>query len=325
MARRPRLFGGGIAVAVGLLCGLIGQNAWQTVQLFVHRGTFGITDPEFGYDIGFFVFAVPFYRLVLGWLFVAVFFAFIASAATHYVFGGLRVTSRKDMFTRAASVQLALIAGVFIILKAPAYWLDRYELLSGDRKEPMFTGAGYTDIHAAMPAKLVLLAIAVLCAVAFFAVLVLRDVRIPAMATALLLLSSVLVGGAWPLLMEQFSVRPNAADVERDYIERNIAATRHAYRLDGDWVQYHDYPGIGTKNPGDVPADLTTIANVRLLDPSVLSRTFTQQQQLKNFYSFAAPIPRWSTGASSGSWTHTPPSTPTRTRSGRCYHRQPAT
>lgn len=287
IARHPRLFGWGSAVGVGLLCGMIGQNDWQTVQLFLHRGTFGAADPEFGYDIGFFVFVVPFYRSVLSWLFVAVLFALIANVATHYVFGGLQVNSRKGTFTRAATVQLAVIAGIFIVLKAAAYWLDRFELLSGNRKEPTFTGAGYTDIHAAMPAKLVMMAIAVLCAAAFFAVVVLRDMRIPAMATALLVLSSVLVGGAWPLLMEQFSVRPNAADVERDYIERNIAATRRAYRLDGDWVQYIDYPGIGTKNPRDVAADRTTIGNVRLLDPSVLSRTFTQQQQLKNFYSFA--------------------------------------
>jgi uncharacterized membrane protein (UPF0182 family) len=86
--------------------------------------------------------------------------------------------------------------------------------------------------------------------------------------------------------MEQFSVRPNAADMERPYIQRNIDATRQAYRLGGDWVEYRDYPGVGTKSPRDVPADLATIADVRLLDPNVLSRTFTQQQQLKNFYSF---------------------------------------
>ena len=106
------------------------------------------------------------------------------------------------------------------------------------------------------------------------------------MATALLVLSSIVVGGAWPLAMEQFSVRPNAADVERQYIERNIAATRQAYRIDQEMVEYRDYPGVGTKSPRDVPADVTTIANARLLDPNVLSRTFTQQQQLKNFYSF---------------------------------------
>ena len=284
--RRASLFGWGCAVTVGVLCGLVAKTDWVTVQLFLHGGSFGIVDPEFGYDIGFFVFDLPFYRAVLNWLFVAVCLAFVASLATHYLFGGLRLTTGKGMLTQAARVQLAVLAGTLILLKAVAYWFDRYELLLGNRKEPTFTGAGYTDIHAALPAKLVLLAIAVLCAVAFFAAIFLHDMRIPAMATALLVLSAILVGGMWPLLMEQFSVRPNAADVERPYIQRNIDATRQAFRLGSDWVEYRDYPGVGTKPPRDVPADLTTIANVRLLDPNVLSRTFTQQQQLKNFYNF---------------------------------------
>ena len=285
--RRSRLLGWGVAVTVGVLCGLTAQSNWVTVQLFLHGGSFGITDPEFGHDIGFFVFDLPLYTSVLNWLFVAVFLAFLASLATHYLFGGLRVTTGKGgILTASARDQLAVLAGTFILLKAAAYWFDRYWLLSSDRKEPTFTGAGYTDIHAGLPAKLVLLAIAVLCAVAFFAVIFLRDMRIPAMATALLVLSSILVGGAWPFVMEQFSVRPNAADVARPYIQRNIDATRQAYRIGGDWVEYRDYPGVGTKSPRDVPADVTTIADVRLLDPHVLSRTFTQQQQLKNFFSF---------------------------------------
>ena len=285
--RRSRLFGWGVAVTVGVLCGLIAQSNWVTVQLFLHGGSFGITDPEFGHDIGFFVFDLPLYTSVLNWLFVAVFLAFLASLATHCLFGGLRVTTGKGgILTASARDQLAVLAGTFILLKAAAYWFDRYWLLSSDRKEPTFTGAAYTDIHAGLPAKLVLLAIAMLCAVAFFAVIFLRDMRIPAMATALLVLSSILVGGAWPFVMEQFSVRPNAADVERPYIQRNIDATRQAYRIGNDWVEYRDYPGVGTKPPRDVPADVTTIADVRLLDPHVLSRTFTQQQQLKNFFSF---------------------------------------
>ena len=278
---------------MALLCGLIAQSNWVTVQLFLHGGSFGIEDPEFGHDIGFFAFDLPLYRSVLNWLFVAVFLAFLANLATHYLFGGLRMSSSgKGTFTRSARIQLAVLAGIFILLKAIAYWFDRYWLLSSSRKEPTFTGAGYTDIHATLPAKLVLLAIAVLCAVSFFAMIVLRDMRIPAMATALLVLSSIVVGGAWPLLMEQFSVRPNAADVERPYIERNIAATRQAYRIGSDVVDYVDYPGVRALFPRDVPADVTTIANARLLDPNVLSRTFTQQQQLKNFYSFQSTGPR---------------------------------
>ena len=284
--RRPRRFGWGIALAFGVVCGLIARSDWVTVQLFLHGGSFGILDPEFGHDIGFFVFDLPFYRSVLNWLFVALCLAFVASLAAHYLFGGLRLKTGKGMLTQGARIQLAVLAGALILLKAVAYWFDRYELLSGGRKEPIFTGAGYTDLHAALPAKLVLVAIAVLCAVAFFVAIFTHDMRIPAMAAALLVLSAIAVGGVWPLLMEQFSVRPNAADVESPYIQRNIDATRQAFRLGSDWVEYQDYPGVGTKPPRGVPADVTTIANVRLLDPNVLSRSFTQQQQLKNFYGF---------------------------------------
>ncbi|CAA0098683.1 Uncharacterised protein [Mycolicibacterium vanbaalenii] len=283
---RPGLVTLGLAGGLGLVCGLIAQLNWATVQLFLHGGAFGIVDPEFGHDIGFFVFDLPFYRSVLSWLLVASVLALVASLVTHYLFGGFRVVEGKGTLTQPARIQLAMLAGIVILLKAAAYWFDRYELLTGGRKEPTFTGAGYTDINAVLPARLVLLAIAVLCAASFFAVVFLRDMRIPAMATALLVLSSVLVGGVWPMLMEQFSVRPNAADVERPYIQRNIDATRQAFRLDTDAVEYRAYPGIGTKPPQEVPADRTTIAQARLLDPNILSRTFTQQQQLKNFYSF---------------------------------------
>ncbi|EID76366.1 hypothetical protein W59_26596, partial [Rhodococcus opacus RKJ300 = JCM 13270] len=289
VSRRPRSFTVGIALLLALPFGLHAQASWETVQLFLHGGAFGTVDAEFGYDIGFYVFDLPFYRLILAWLFIAVFLALLIGLGTHYLFGGIRLAPSKDHVievSRPARVQLAVFAGTFIALKAASYWLDRYSLLWSGRKEPTFTGAGYTDINAVLPARLIMVAIAVLCAVAFFVAIAVRDLRIPAMATALLVLSAILVGGIYPALIEQFSVRPNAADRESPYIERNIAATRQAYGLGPDRVDYLDYPGVGTRSPRDIPADVTTIANARLLDPTVLSRTFTQQQQLKNFYGF---------------------------------------
>jgi uncharacterized membrane protein (UPF0182 family) len=133
---RLRLFGIGIPVLLGLLSGLVAQSNWVTVQLFLHGGSFGEKDPEFGLDVGFYAFDLPFYRMVLNWLFVAVVIAFFASLVTHYVFGGLRLTGREGTLTRAARIQLALLAGTFVLLKAIAYWFDRYELLSSSRKEP---------------------------------------------------------------------------------------------------------------------------------------------------------------------------------------------
>ncbi len=283
---RLRLFGIGIPVLIGLLSGLVAQSNWVTVQLFLHGGSFGQRDPQFNLDVGFYAFDLPFYRMMLNWLFVAVVIAFFASLVTHYVFGGLRLSGREGALTRPARIQLAVLAGVFVLLKAVAYWFDRYDLLSSSRKEPTFTGGSYTDINAVLPAKLILMSIAVICAVAFFAGIVLRDLRVPAMAAALLVLSSILVGSVWPLVVEQFSVRPNAADKESEYIQRNIAATRDAYGITSDKIEYKDYKGESTKNPQDVPVDAATIGNARLLDPNILSPTFTQLRQLKNFYGF---------------------------------------
>lgn len=146
-----------------------------------------------------------------------------------------------------------MIAGVFIVLKAAAYWLDRYELLSGDRKQPTFTGAGYTDIHAAMPAKLVLLAIAVLCAAAFFAVIVLRDMRIPALAAALLQHrgDTPRIPSRWRL-----SATPRLSG------NRHQEPSRGARRSDHDRQRSRARP----RRPGE---------------------DVHPQQQLKNFYSFA--------------------------------------
>ncbi|MEV5652141.1 UPF0182 family protein [Nocardia sp. NPDC052254] len=287
---RLRLFGIGIPVLVGLLSGLVAQSSWVTVQLFLHGGSFGIKDPQFHIDVGFYAFDLPFYKLLLNWLFVAVVIAFFANLVTHYVFGGLRLSGREGTLTRPARIQLAVIAGTFVVLKAIAYWFDRYSLLSSTRKEPTFTGGSYTDINAVLPAKLILMSIAIICAVAFFAGVVLRDLRVPAIAAALLLLSSILVGAVWPLVVEQFEVRPNAATKESTYIQRNIAATRQAYGLTDDKVSYVDYKGSQTKDPGSIPADQQTIGNIRLLDPNLLTQTFIQRQQLQNFYGFPDPL-----------------------------------
>lgn len=283
---RLRLFAIGVPVFIGLLAGFVAQTYWVRIQLFLHGGTFGINDPEFGKDLGFYAFDLPFYRLVLGYLFVGVFLMLVGNLLGHYVFGGIRLSGRQGALSRAARMQLVSLVGILVLLKAVAYWFDRYELLSHTRAGKPFTGAGYTDINAVLPAKLILLAIAVICAVAVFSALVLRDLRIPAIGLVLLLLSSVIVGAGWPMLVEQFSVKPNAAQKERDYISRSITATRDAYGLTGDAVTYRDYSGNAPATAEQVAADRATTSNIRLLDPTIVGPAFTQFQQGKNFYSF---------------------------------------
>ncbi|TGD84199.1 UPF0182 family protein [Mycolicibacterium sp. CH28] len=283
---RLRLFGIGVPAVIGLLSGVVAQSYWARVQLFLHGSNFGVTDPQFGKDLGFYAFDLPFYRLVLTYLFVAVFLAFLANLVSHYIFGGLRLSGRTGALTRPARIQLVALAGTLVLLKAAAYWFDRYELLSHSRAGKPFTGAGYTDINAVLPAKLILLAIAVICAAAVFSALVLRDLRIPAIGLVLLLLSSLIVGAGWPLVVEQISVKPNAAQKESEYISRSIAATRQAYGLTSDHVTYRDYSGNAPATAQQVASDRATTSNIRVLDPTIISPAFTQFQQGKNFYYF---------------------------------------
>ena len=283
---RLRLVGIGVPAFIGVLAGIVAQSYWTRIQLFLHGGSFGITDPQFGMDLGFYAFDLPFYRLVLSFLFVATFLAFIANLMGHYLFGGIRLSGRSGALTRAARIQLITLVGVLMLLKAAAYWLDRYELLSHTRGGKPFTGAGYTDINAVLPAKLILMAIAVICAAAVFSAIVLRDLRIPAIGVVLLLLSSLVIGAGWPLVVEQFSVKPNAAQKESEYISRSIAATRQAYGLTDETVTYRDYSGDAQTTAQQVANDRATTSNIRLLDPTIVSPAFTQFQQGKNFYYF---------------------------------------
>ena len=283
---RLKLVGIGVPAAIGLFSGLVAQSYWVPVQLFLHGGSFGITDPQFNKDLGFYAFDLPFYRLVLTYLFVATFLALIANLLGHYLFGGIRLTGRTGALSRSARIQLISLVGTLILLKALAYWLDRYGLLSHTRSGKPFTGAGYTDINAVLPAKLILMAIALICAVAVFSAIVLRDLRIPAIGVVLLLLSSMIVGAGWPLIVEQFSVKPNAAQKESEYISRSIAATRQAYGLTDQTVTYRDYSANAQATAQQVAADRATTSNIRLLDPNIVSPAFTQFQQGKNFYYF---------------------------------------
>ncbi|WP_354525404.1 UPF0182 family protein [Mycolicibacterium sp. 624] len=283
---RMRLYTIGLPAFIGLLAGVVAQTYWVRVQLFLHGTAFGVSDPQFGLDLGFYAFDLPFYRLVLSYLFVVTFLALIANLLGHYLFGGIRLAGRTGALSRAARIQLISLGGTLILLKAFAYWLDRYELLSHTRGGKPFTGAGYTDINAVLPAKLILLAIAVICAVAVFSAIFLRDLRIPAIGVVLLLLSSLIIGAGWPLIVEQFSVKPNAAQKESEYISRSITATRQAYGLTDETVTYRDYSGVSNTSAEQVAADRATTSNIRLLDPTIVSPAFTQFQQGKNFYFF---------------------------------------
>ena len=271
-----------IPLMVGLLAGVSASAEWRTFLLWRNATEFGETDPQFGMDIGFFAFSMPFQRFIIGFLMAVVVLAFLGALVVHYLYGGLSLQGPGERTTPAARAQLSVLMGIFLLLKAWSYWLDRFELEVRDNG--LITGLTYTDVNAVLPAKTILFWIALFCAALFFANVFVRNWTLPLLGLGLLLASSLVIGGIWPAIVQQFQVRPSEADKESPYIARNIEETRSAYGLSG--VQIQDYAAKETPDKDTVVKDKGTLAAIRLLDPAIVSPTYRQLQQIRGFYGF---------------------------------------
>ncbi|MFF3712247.1 UPF0182 family membrane protein [Streptomyces phaeochromogenes] len=282
----------GITALVGLIAGASAAGQWRTWLLWVNGVPFNQKDPQFHLDIAFYAFDLPWYRFLLGFGFAAAILSVIAAALTHYLYGGLRITSPGARATAAATGHLSVLLGLFVALKAVAYWLDRYGLAvkSSDFKATdNWTGLRYVDANAYLPAKTILFCIAVICALLFFATLWRRTWQLPVIGFGLMVLSAILIGGLYPAIVQKFQVQPNEQAKEAPYVEKNIKATREAYGIDDAKVT--DYSGKGgTENAEQIRKDADSAASYRLIDPNVVSPAFQQLQQERKYYQFPSTL-----------------------------------
>jgi len=272
----------GIAIVIFWYAGTSGARLWETWLQFKNSTSFGTTDPQFHLDISFFAFKLPMYEALIKWGISTIILTILVTLGMHYVYGGIRPQVTQDRTTVAARVQLSVLLGVLVLIKAVAYWFDRYDLAL--HQGSLFTGLGYTDVNALLPAKAILSGIAVICAFLFFANIVRRSWVLPAAGVGLMVISSLLIAGIYPAFIQQFTVKPSESNKEAPYIQRNINATRAAYGLSN--VIIKDYPAVISTQPGQLAKDTSNISNARLLDPDVLSATFRQLQQIKPYYTF---------------------------------------
>ncbi|MDW4908246.1 UPF0182 family protein [Streptomyces sp. ADMS] len=278
----------GITALIGLIAGASASGQWRTWLMWVNGVSFGQKDPQFGLDVSFYAFDLPWYRFLLGFGFATAILSLIAAALTHYLYGGLRVTSPGAHATAAATGHLSVLLGLFVALKAVAYWLDRYGLAvkSSDFKATgNWTGLRYVDANAYLPAKTILFFIAIICSLLFFATLWRRTWQLPVIGFGLMVLSAILIGGLYPAIVQKFQVQPNEQAKEAPYVEKNLKATREAYGIDGAKVS--EYAGRSdAEDKTKLRDDVESTASIRIMDPNIVSPTFQQLQQIRNYYAF---------------------------------------
>ena len=267
----------GAAVLLGL-----GVSAWRDqALLFLNAQPFGVSDPQFGLDLSFFMFRLPLWSTIVGWLTGVAIATLIAAGISYFALGGIRFPMRRlPRFDTQAKAHLSALAAVIALLRALSYRLDTYQLLFTNN-ENVF-GAGYADINARLPALNLLIAVSIFSAILFVINIWRRGWVLVAVSVAAWVFVSLAAGVAYPAIVQRFQVQPNELIREGPYIERNISATRAAYGLDE--VEVRPFEASFDLDAADISRNAPTISNVRLWDPDVLNRTYQQLQEIRTYY-----------------------------------------
>ena len=272
-----------VSIGFGLIVGLSFGSAWREYLLWKNAVDFGVKDPQFGKDVGFYMFKLPFYETVAGRVFAGLILAVIVSLIAHYFHGSIRPEAGWRGVQSGALAHVSVLLGLVALAKAVQYWLGTYELNFSARG--VVTGASYTDVNAQLPALKLLAVVSIISAILFLTTIRIRSLRLPVAAVGIWILVAILAGGAWPAFVQRFSVDPQEAQREAPYISRNLESTRAAFGLSD--IQPRDF-AIGTDlSAGTIESDSSLLQNVRLWDPFVLRTGYQQLQALRPYYDFS--------------------------------------
>jgi hypothetical protein len=226
---------------------------------------------------------VPFLRDVSGWAFQLVLVLALVVVAVHYLNGGIRIQGPGAHTSSGAKAHISILLALLALLKAVMYQLDKWDLLYSSRGQVF--GASFTDVNAQVPALNLLIIISLVAAGILLVNVWFRGWTLPLVAAGLWLVTSIVVGGIYPALVQRLQVQPNDVELERPYVANNIEFTREAYGL-GD-VEVDDFLASPDLTAEDLEANEPTIENIRLWDPGVLNTTYRQLQNIVTYYDLA--------------------------------------
>ncbi|HSK46480.1 MAG TPA: UPF0182 family protein, partial [Coriobacteriia bacterium] len=255
---------------------------WETYRIALQQARFGVNDPQFGRDIGFYVFSLPALESISAWLAGVLVLATVLTLIVHVVDGAIQPWARWRGFAPHVKAHLSVLLAAIVLSRAFAYWLSVWNLNYSPRGQVV--GASYTDVHAQLPAYRILIVISIITAVLLLFNIRYRGWRLPIIAMGVWVAASVLVGGVWPALVQQFRVTPNEAALEAPFIERNIKMTRASFGLSD--LQGPAFAGANDLTVEDVRTNADTLSNVRLWDPQIVQQSYSQLQSIRAYYDF---------------------------------------
>ncbi len=279
---RSRWLRWGVVVVVSIILGSQAIGQWQNWILFRNGVPFGVKDPQWHRDVGFYVFKLPFENFLVHWLLVSLVVVLVITAVAYYLNGGIRVQGPRPRVRPAVKAHLSVILGLVAIVKAVGYYLARFSL---DLSQNGFVqGASYTDVHARVPALELLILVSLASAALLIYNLRRQGWVLPILGVGLWMLVALTAETIYPAMVQALKVNPAQNTLERPYIQRNIEATRAAYGLNA--VQVKSFAATTTLTANQLNANADTLSNVRLWDPSLTQQTYNKLQDIRSYYQF---------------------------------------
>lgn len=261
----------------------IGQ--WQNFLLFTHSKNFGMRDPLFHNDYSLYIFRLPFITFAVDWFLASLFAIILVSVVFHYLNGGIRAARVSPRVSPAVKVHLSVLIALLAIAKAAGYLVARWHMVTS-MTNGVFEGAGYTDVHARIPALTLLFWLCLAAAVILLVNIRQRGWTLPAIAIGLWAFVALVIGVIYPAALQAFKVTPAQSSLELPYIQRNIDATRAAYSLND--IKIKTYTAGSASSPVvDQPGVAQSLDDIRQWDPAIAQGTFQLHQQVKNYYSIS--------------------------------------
>jgi len=275
-----------VSVVIALIAASSSIGQWQNWLLYIHGVPFGVKDPQFHKDIGWFVFKLPFIQFVVGWVFASLVVITIITAVAHYLNGGIRPQGRPPKIAPQVKAHLSVLIALIAVAKAVNYYYERFTL--DFSSNGYVQGAGYTDVHARLPALTLLFWISLLAAVILLINIRGQGLLLPVLAVGLWAFVAVVVGAIYPAVVQALKVSPAQSTLELPYIQDNIEATQAAYNLTPTNVSQQAYSATQVLTPSEERADAATLNDIRLWDPdaALTGATYTKLQQERSYFQF---------------------------------------
>jgi uncharacterized membrane protein (UPF0182 family) len=273
----------GVAALIAVLVAAGEAGDWPTLLQYLYGVPFGSNDPLYGKDIGFYLFALPAYIQVKNWILLTLFLSTLFAGAIYWVDGEIEYGAYHRSISKTVIAHGSALLGLLFAVKAWSYGLDRYLLLYGDNG--VVIGASYTDIHVLLPALWLMIGLSIVAAFAAWTNLKLRTYWLPLAAILLVVIGSFTMSSIIPSLFRHLFVKPSELQLERPYIERNIALTRQAYDLDRIVAKPFAAEQASLTFKA-LEANRATIDNIRLWDWLPLYDTYAQLQEIRTYYKF---------------------------------------